>query len=250
MALQRLVERRRKMAFEGKSKIYSAQPGYPDGVVDYVLSSLPNSFNNAQVADIGAGTGKLSALLAERGAPLIAIEPDPQMREELSRNLNAYSNAKVVAASAENTGLPDKSLDIIACAQAFHWFDANAFRSECDRILKPGGKIFAIYNQPDMEPLEELAWHRANFSGGSSWKGLWKSIEDFFHSNTAPRFFSSSISYSQPAFLSLMLSYAQAPKEGDPNYERYVNSVLSAFARLSNNGIFEQHWTTRVYSGS
>lgn len=42
-------------------------------------------------------------------------------------------------ARAEDSGLPDHTVDLITVAQALHWFDIDAFFAEADRVLKPGG---------------------------------------------------------------------------------------------------------------
>ena len=68
------------------------------------------------------------------------------MREQLSVTLAAFPNVKIVEGTAEITTLLDKSVDVITCAQALHWFDPEAFRAECRRIGKADVLVIAIYN--------------------------------------------------------------------------------------------------------
>ena len=62
------------------------------------------------------------------------------MRLAAERALGGSPGFVSVKATAENTTLADKSVDVVTAAQSFHWFDADAFKRECKRILKPGGK--------------------------------------------------------------------------------------------------------------
>ena len=71
------------------------------------------------------------------------------MRAQSIRFLKDYPLFHPISGSAENTGLPSKSIDLITAAQLFHWFDADAFRTECQRILKPNGKVALILNTRD-----------------------------------------------------------------------------------------------------
>lgn len=56
------------------------RPSYPAQAIDIILKGLEPS-SQLTAADIGAGTGISSRLLAERGVSVIAIEPNPAMRE-------------------------------------------------------------------------------------------------------------------------------------------------------------------------
>lgn len=120
------------------------RPGYPAAAVAHVLAGTrPEA---CLVADIGAGTGILSRLLAERLGPssrLIAVEPNDQMRSEAA----PHPKVEWRAAVAEATGLDSASVDLITCAQAFHWFDPLPSLAEFHRILKPGGRLAILTNQ-------------------------------------------------------------------------------------------------------
>ena len=130
--------------FTGKAQAYAnARPGYPDAAIDYIRNLAPES---AVFADIGAGTGKFTELLARHGYKVFAVEPNADMREQLSVTLAPYPNAKIVDGSAEATALSDSSIDVITCAQALHWFDPVVFRAECRRIGKSDILVIAIYN--------------------------------------------------------------------------------------------------------
>jgi len=99
-----------------------------------------------RVLDLGAGTGKLTALLAELGADVTAVEPDPAMLAELRRQL---PSARALAGPAEAIPLPDGCVDAVLCAQSLHWFDLSRAVPEIARVLVPGGVIGALWNSDD-----------------------------------------------------------------------------------------------------
>ena len=59
----------------------AARPEYPRAAVDWALEALNPAFSF--VADVGAGTGKLTRVLAATGAEVVAVEPDAEMATEL-----------------------------------------------------------------------------------------------------------------------------------------------------------------------
>jgi ubiquinone/menaquinone biosynthesis C-methylase UbiE len=122
-----------------------ARPGYPPEVVAWAARQLGIA-PGRRVADVAAGTGKLTRLLSPIGAELIAVEPVEGMRDVLRRTLPAVT---VVASTAEAIGLRDASLDALTVAQAFHWFDAARALEEFHRVLRPGGRIALVWNARD-----------------------------------------------------------------------------------------------------
>jgi SAM-dependent methyltransferase len=114
------------------------RPGYPDAAVDWLAPRAP-----ARVADVGAGTGKLTSSLLARGLTVDAVEPDPLMLAVLARN-----NPQARPHQSVSTRIPvaDGSLDAVLVADAWHWFDAEATVAELRRVLKPGGWLGLIWN--------------------------------------------------------------------------------------------------------
>lgn len=123
-----------------------ARPTYPDRVLDL----LPLG-GDAEVVDVGAGTGKLTRVLARRYARVLAVEPLDGMRAILERMV---PDADAVAGSAEALPLPDASVDGVFAAQAFHWFAHDAAVAEMARVLRPGGVVALVWNESvDPSPL-------------------------------------------------------------------------------------------------
>ncbi len=141
-------------AFSSKAADYvAARPDYPVAlfVELYRIGAL---FPDALVADIAAGTGLFSGGLLQRSHAVIAVEPNGAMRAAAEARFRGHANYRSVEGSAEATTLDAASIDLVAAAQAFHWFDAAAARREWLRILKPVGQVALIWNtRPLSDPL-------------------------------------------------------------------------------------------------
>jgi SAM-dependent methyltransferase len=126
------------------------RPDYPPAVLD----ALPLG-EDAEVLDVGAGTGKLTRMLAQRYRRVIAVEPLEGMRAILER---VVPSAESRPGSAEAIPLPDASVDGVFAGQAFHWFANDQAIAEIGRVLRPGGVLALIWNGPDDDrpsPLPE-----------------------------------------------------------------------------------------------
>ncbi|MFD1211189.1 class I SAM-dependent methyltransferase [Arthrobacter sp. GCM10027362] len=120
------------------------RPGYPEDAVDWLLAAASGA---TQAADVGAGTGKYSAELLSRGLQVVAVDPSADMLAQLERK---FRGVRTLVGTAEQTGLPDASLDVVTVAQAWHWVDPLAASTELARILRPGGLLGLIWNQLDV----------------------------------------------------------------------------------------------------
>jgi SAM-dependent methyltransferase len=105
------------------------------------------------VLDLGAGTGKLTMRLVERGLSVVAVDPIPEMLEVLS---NSLPDTPALLGTAEEIPLPDDSVDAVLVAQAWHWFDPARAIREVARVLRPGGRLGLVWNTRD----ERLGWVR------------------------------------------------------------------------------------------
>jgi SAM-dependent methyltransferase len=128
------------------------RPMYPFAAVRRLVRELrirPQS----TVLDLAAGTGKLTRLIAQLGAEVIAVEPVDAMRERL---IETVPGAKAMSGVAEEIPLPDESMDAVTVGQAFHWFDGDAAIDEIHRVLRPGRRLGLIWNVKD----ESVDWVR------------------------------------------------------------------------------------------
>lgn len=118
-----------------------ARPGYPDDAVRWLLGDRP-----LRVVDVGAGTGKLTRQLAAAGHDVVAVEPLPEMLDQLR---GVAPKVRALVGSAEAIPLPDESADAVTAAQAFHWFDHGRALPEIARVLRPQGVLGLIWNMRD-----------------------------------------------------------------------------------------------------
>jgi SAM-dependent methyltransferase len=131
-------------SFDAAADVYDrARPGYPDAVLDAIRRRL-DLRPGRTVADLGAGTGKLTRGLVATGATVIAVEPVAGMRRELTRRL---PDIEVVDATAEELPFATASLDAATAAQAFHWFDLDRALPELHRVLRPGATLAVVLNR-------------------------------------------------------------------------------------------------------
>jgi SAM-dependent methyltransferase len=110
-----------------------------------VLELVPLA-EDAEVLDLGAGTGKLTRVLARRYRRVIAVEPLDGMRAILER---VVPEAETLAGSAEAIPLHDASVDGVFAGQAFHWFANDEAIAEIARVLRPGGVLGLVWNSGD-----------------------------------------------------------------------------------------------------
>ena len=118
-----------------------ARPTYPPELLD----ALPLG-KDSEVLDLGAGTGKLTRVLVGRYRRVVAVEPLDAMRAILEE---VVPSAESHSGSAEAIPLPDASVDGVFVAQAFHWFANDAAVGEIARVLRSGGVLALIWNEPD-----------------------------------------------------------------------------------------------------
>ncbi|MFJ5955011.1 class I SAM-dependent methyltransferase [Paenarthrobacter sp. NPDC092416] len=126
---------------DGGEHYHRVRPGYPADSVDWLLPAGARS-----AADLGAGTGKFTALLVERGLEVTAVDPSTDMLEQLRK---AYPYVTALVGTAEATGLADSVFDVVSVAQAWHWCDPLKASTEIARILRPGGVLGLVWNQLD-----------------------------------------------------------------------------------------------------
>jgi SAM-dependent methyltransferase len=142
-----LADRRRRGSSFGAAAAEYAQhrPAYADAAIRWCLAPVTDA-QPLRVADLGAGTGILTRALADLGAVVVAVEPDPKMLAELRRQL---PGVRALAGGAEAIPLPDESVDAVLCGQAMHWFDMERAVPEIARVLAPGGVLAGLWNVRD-----------------------------------------------------------------------------------------------------
>jgi len=148
--------------FSGRAADYERyRPGYPKALL-HALRDETGLRPGSVVADVGSGTGISSRMFLDLGWVVHAVEPNPEMRQAAEALLGEHPGFRSVAGTAEDTTLPEASVDFIAAGQAAHWFDARKARVEFARVLRTDGWIAVFWNQrrtastPFLEKYEAL----------------------------------------------------------------------------------------------
>jgi len=122
------------------------RPTWPPEVLD--LLPIPDE---ATVLDVGAGTGKLTRVLAVRYAKVFALEPLAELRAILEERV---PQAEALPGVAEAIPLGVGSVNAVFTGQAFHWFANDVAVAELARVLQPGGVLARLWNEAiDPNPL-------------------------------------------------------------------------------------------------
>jgi SAM-dependent methyltransferase len=145
--------RRRAASFGDQAAAYAEhRPDYAEAAVGWALEPVRDR-DQVRVLDLGAGTGKLTAMITRLAASapagrlsVVAVEPDPAMLAELRRR---QPSVTALPGRAEDIPLPDASVDAVLCGQAAHWFDMDLAVPQIARVLTPGGVFAGLWNLDD-----------------------------------------------------------------------------------------------------
>lgn len=137
--------------FTTLAKDYVHRPGYSQNVLRMIGRMAGMDRRDFRVADVGAGTGKLTQELAALGLTGCAVEPNDAMRAEGERTFAGQNSFVWSTGTAEHTGLPTATFDWVLMGSSFHWTNTEEALTEFHRILKPGGWFTAIWNPRDIE---------------------------------------------------------------------------------------------------
>lgn len=233
------------------------RPGYPAEVYE-LLRKHAGLQPGAAVADLGSGTGLLSALFIDQGHVVYAVEPNAEMRaaaEHLFASKPAFIS---IAARAEETSLPASSVGLVAAGQAFHWFDPVATRNECERILQPGGQVALIWNRRNIEGSHfQRDYEYLLEDYGTDFKQVdqQRTITDeklaafFAPGRMEAHVLPNSQRFDAAGLRGRLLSSSYTPPPGDPRYEPMLAAIDALFGRYQQNGFVSFEYQTAVYHG-
>ncbi|MCX5388011.1 class I SAM-dependent methyltransferase [Streptomyces sp. NBC_00083] len=137
----------RAHSFNAAAAQYAAnRPSYPPLLLDALEELADRPLKGARVADVGAGTGIASALLHDRGARVVAVEPGAGMAAQFR---TGNPGIPLVRGDGNDLPLATASADLITYAQAWHWTDPAKAGPEACRVLRPGGALALWWNIAD-----------------------------------------------------------------------------------------------------
>ncbi len=230
------------------------RPSYPDAAITYLAGQF-DSPSAVVCADFGSGTGILSGLLARSFAQVFGIEPNQQMRAAAEHNLQHLTNFISVNGTAEFSGLPDKSVDMITAAQAFHWFDQSKFKLECRRIIKPGGFVALIWNNrltntPFLQIYDNLLKQYATDYNEVNHQNVSDSqLQQFFSSGYALHKFPNHQMFDLNSLFGRLDSSSYAPLPGSEAFGILRKELQQAFEQYQQDGKIAFNYETEIYLG-
>lgn len=200
------------------------RPSYPAAAIDAALQGLARDAPLV-AADIGAGTGISARLFADRGVRVLAVEPNAAMRE----SAEPHPGITFMDGAAEATGLGDASVDLVICAQAFHWFRPREALAEFRRILKPEGRLVLLVNERDDEDAATRAYNAAIRAAAERElsEGMGAAIDEALVASgwpVVPASFHGAQVLSREGLVGRARSASYVPREG-PRYERLLRDL-------------------------
>ncbi len=236
------------------------RPHYPAEVIDF-LRTEKIIFENAVIADIGSGTGISAELFLKNNYKVIGVEPNEPMREAAERILQNYSDKNLfvsVNGKAESTTLENNSVDVIVCAQAFHWFNNDDFKKECKRILKPNGQVVLMWNDRRTDSTDFLKVYEDFLQMfGTDYKEInhkntqeTSQFDNFFGKQNYKE--KSFYNYQDVDFAGLkgrVLSSSYMPNEEHKDFDFLIYCLKKIFMRYQENGVVRLDYDTKIYFG-
>ncbi|HEY8783243.1 MAG TPA: class I SAM-dependent methyltransferase [Mucilaginibacter sp.] len=232
------------------------RPGYPDEVITFLQNECGLN-GDSVIADIGSGTGIFSKLLIDHGYKVYAVEPNTDMQQAAKQLLIGSPNFVPVEGSAEATTLPAGSIDLIVCAQAFHWFNNEKTKAEFKRILKSDGHAVLIWNNrlADIDNFS-IAYESILKQDSTDYNKVnHRNIKEidfkmfFIDGNYKSAEFSNAQIFDEDGFLGRAFSSSYVPAEGGEAGEKFRKLLKDIFARYNKNGRVSFHYQTEVYLG-
>ena len=233
-----------KGKFSSKVIYYSQyRPSYPSAFINYLVNTV-GMMPGYIVADIGAGTGILVKLIADKVKKIYAIEPDSSMRACCESSCAGIKNCHVTDGYAESTSLPVSSVDMITAAQSYHWFDRVNAKKEFQRILKPGGILVIVYNRKtkeepvSIEHCELLGKHCPDYRGyAGGLDYVTETFSDIFSGGICEqRIFENDMKLTLESFIGGTLSTSYAPSADDVSYGALIEGLTLIFTGFLRTG--------------
>ena len=231
------------------------RPGWPEALLDRVVAELGLS-SEAEVLDLGAGTGKLTRELVPRFGRVLAVEPDDAMRAVLEE---VVPDAEALAGRGDAIPLEDESVDAVFSGEAFHWFATDESVAEIARVLRPRGALVILWNIPvefadlgdEAEAVIDEAFERGGVPGlPRVLSGEWRRpIEDGPFEELREVEIERDVLNTRDEWIANLLSVssiAHQPEKDRAAFAARLQELVPADREVRRRIRTEAHWTRRV----
>lgn len=224
------------------------RPSYPAAAIDAILHRLGDP-SRLIAADIGAGTGISTRLLADRGVRVLAVEPNAAMRS----GAEPHARIEWRDGKAERTGLADACVALVVSAQAYHWFEPVAAVREFARVLRRPGRLALMWNERDRRDALTRGYTEAILAVGGEHPAETRDID--FKPVTAEGLFVNfrrvetlnEQALDLPGLIGRATSASYAPKQG-PRFAELVRLLTALHTRhAGRDGLVRMMYRTEVY---
>lgn len=229
------------------------RPHYPKEVLELFRTEM-NLKKSSLIADVGSGTGISAKLFLENDNIVFGIEPNEAMRDAAEKFLEEFPNFKSVDGTAENTKLPEESVDFVIAAQAFHWFDREKTRREFRRILKAKGFIALIWNERQLDTTPFLReYEQLLIEFGSDYEKIRhdnidkKILQDFFQTEFSSKTFQNRQTVDFEGLRGRAVSSSYMPDETDSRFEPMITELKRLFDKYAENGKIQILYDANVH---
>ncbi len=232
------------------------RPRYAEAIIPFLEEAVGLSPSTI-VADVGSGTGILSGPFLQYGNTVYAVEPNCAMRAAAEAIFSDAERFPSVATAAEETTLPDNSVDLIVAGQAFHWFKVREARREFARILRSEGWVALIYNSWNLPDSAVAADYRrlldqygTDYRRVAGQRRIGDEMSQFFSpGGFSKKRFDNPQTYDFEAFRGRVLSSSYSPLPGHANYEPLMEGLREMFERHAVDGRLVFPYETSVTWG-
>jgi ubiquinone/menaquinone biosynthesis C-methylase UbiE len=243
--------------FTGRAEVYNRyRQRYSNAEILPLLDAWCGLQPDWVVADIGAGTGMLSEVFLANGNPVIAVEPNREMRISCEQLAGKWPSLSVLDGTAEATGLADSSVDMVAAGRALHWFNIPVALAEFRRILRPGGWMTLIslgrsstVDEQSVAFERLLREHAIDPTYRGSFYRVHADLQDLFASDYQQAQIHRTEHLDWDALLGSAMSYSVTPNEDSPNFPAFAEALREHFDAYAVEGKLTMPTTCWVTAG-
>jgi SAM-dependent methyltransferase len=229
------------------------RPAYPKEILEVFRDEM-NLTKMSVIADIGSGTGISAKVFLENDNVVYGIEPNAAMRAAAENFLKHFQRFRSVDGTAEDTNLPDNSVDFIIAAQAFHWFDAEKTRVEFKRILRENGYAALIWNERQLDTNDFLREYEELLKKyGADYEKVRHDnidreiLKEFFQCEFAQKTFLNVQTLDFDGLKGRLLSSSYMPAETDSRFEPMVKELKRLFDNHAEQGKIQILYNTNIF---